>query len=209
VALDPTNAEVRHEFGNSLRLAGNDSAAEVQLLEAIALEPDRPMTLLHLAWIDAAAKRNAEARRWFDSAIVVHPGFFQAYAERAALRLVLGDAAAARADAETAVRLRPAEDRLSGESTLLALEHRSKDTAGGRQRLAALRAHAPKPDTVQVHTAISWAAALVAAGAHAEAIEFVERVRADPPHLRLHLKDVHFDPIRSNPRFRRILRPTG
>jgi hypothetical protein len=111
LALDPTNAEVRHEFDNSLRLMGNDSAAEEHLLEAIALEPDRPMTLLHLAWIDAAATRNTEARRWFDSAIVVLPGFFKGYAERAAMRRVVGDTAGARADAETAVRLRPAEDR--------------------------------------------------------------------------------------------------
>ncbi|HET8623611.1 MAG TPA: protein kinase [Gemmatimonadales bacterium] len=208
VALDPTNAEVRLEFGYWLRLMGNDSAAKAQLLEAIALEPDLPMPMLHLAWIDAAAKHYADARRWLDSAIVVHPGFFQGYAERAAMRLVVGDTAGARADAETAVRLRPAEDRFTGESTLLALERRTGDTLGLRRRLTALRSHAPKPDTVPVHAAVSWAAALVAAGAHEAAIEFVERVRADPPHLRLHLKDVHFDPVRSDPRVRRLLRPT-
>ncbi len=205
VALDSANAEVRHEFGMVLRLLGDDSAAGVQLREAVALDPDRPMSLVHLGWIDAAAGRYAEARRWFDSAIVVHRGFFQAYAERAALRLVVGDTVGARADAETAVRLRPADDRFSGENVLLALERRSGDTAGVRRRLAGLRAHAPRPDTVQVHAAIIWAAALVAAGADRAAIDFLERVRADPPHLRLHLHDVHFEAIRSDPRFRRLM----
>ncbi|MGH7731941.1 MAG: hypothetical protein ACRENJ_11910, partial [Candidatus Eiseniibacteriota bacterium] len=204
VALDSANAEVRHEFAMVLRLLGDDSAARVQLREAVALEPDRPMSLVHLGWIDAAAERYAEARRWFDSAIVVHRGFYQAYAERAALRLAMGDTAGARADAETAVRLRPAEDRFSGESVLLALARRTGDTAGARQRLVGLRAHAPRPDTVQVHAAITWAAALVAAGDYEQSIEFLERVRADPPHLRLHLRDVHFVAIRSDPRFRRL-----
>jgi len=210
VALDSANAEVRHEFAMVLRLLGNDSAAGVQLREAVALEPDRPMSLVHLGWIDAAAGRYAEARLWLDSAIVVDRGFYQGYAERAALRLAVGDTAGAHADAETAVRLRPGEDRFSGESVLLALDRRNGDTAGARRRLAGLLAHAPRPDTVQVHAAIAWAAALVAAGEYEQSIEFLERVRADPPHLRLHLRDVHFVAIRSDPRFRRLTtRPRG
>jgi serine/threonine-protein kinase len=205
LTLDSANAEVRHEFGMVLRLLGDDSTAAVHLREAVALEPDRPMSLVHLGWIDAAAGRRFEARRWFDSAIVVNPGFYQAYAERAALRVVLGDTSEARADAETAVRLRPTADWFSGESVLLALARRNGDTAGVRRRLAVLLAHAPGPDTIQVHAAIAWAAAIVAAGEHRRAIEFLQRVRADPPHLRLHLRDVHFDALRSDPRFGRLI----
>jgi eukaryotic-like serine/threonine-protein kinase len=210
VALDSTNAEVRHEFGMVLRLLGDDSTAAVQLREAVALEPDRPMSLVHLGWIDAAGGRRFEARRWFDSAIVVNPGFYQAYAERAALRLVLGDTTGARADAETAVRLRPAGDQFSGESVLLSLARRNGDEAWVRRRLAGLLAHAPGPDTVQVHAAIAWAAAMVAGGENRRAMDFLERVRADPPHLRLHLRDVHFDALRTDPRFARLItRPNG
>jgi serine/threonine protein kinase/Flp pilus assembly protein TadD len=206
VTIDSTNAEARHELGMVLRLLGNDSEAAVHLRQAVALDNDRPMTLVHLGWIDAAAGHHADAARWFDSAIVLHPGFYQAYAERASLRLARGDTSGARADAETAVRLRPPEDRFSGEGVLLALERQREDVAAARRRLANLLARAPRPDTIQVHAAISWAAALVGSGQHRRAIEFLEQVRADPPHLRLHLRDMHFEAIRSDPRFRQLSR---
>jgi serine/threonine-protein kinase len=204
VRIDSTDAEARHELGMVLRLLGNDSEAAVHLRQAVTLDNDRPMTLVHLGWIDAAAGHHADAARWFDSAIVLHPGFYQAYAERAPLRLARGDTSGARADAETAVRLRPPEDPFSGEGVLLALERQRGDAAAARRRLASLLAGAPRPDTIQVHSAISWAAALVGAGEHRRAIEFLEQVRADPPHLRLHLRDMHFEAIRSDPRFRQL-----
>ncbi len=205
VNLDPGNAEAHHEYGMTLRLLGDDAAAGAQFRNALAIEPDRPMSMLHLAWIDMAGRRYADARRWLDSATVINPGFYQAHAERAALRLVRGDTAGARADAETTVRLRPAEDVLTGESVLLALERRSGDSARARAQLARLRAHAPRPDRVAVHQAAAWAAVLVAAGEEQQAIDFLERVRADPPHLRMHMHDVHFDPIRLQRRFQRLV----
>jgi tetratricopeptide (TPR) repeat protein len=189
----------------ALRLLGDDAAAAAQFHDALAIEPDRPMSLLHLAWIDMARRRYQDARRWLDSSTVVYPGFYQAYAERGALRLVTGDTAGARADAETAVRLRPPEDVLAGESVLLALDRRSGDTAGERARLARLRAYAPRPDTMSVHQAAAWAAVLVAAGQGGEAIDFLERVPVAKPHLRFHLEEVHFDAVRSNPRFQRLV----
>jgi tetratricopeptide (TPR) repeat protein len=189
----------------TLRLLADDAAAAAQFRDALAIEPDRPMTLLHLAWIDLAQRRYQDARRWLDSSTVVYPGFYQAYAERAALRLVTGDTVGARADAETAVRLRPPEDGLAGESVLLALDRRSGDTAKERARLARLRAYAPRPDTMSVHQAAAWAAVLVAAGQGGQAIDFLERVPVAKPHLRIHLEEVYFDAVRSNPRFQRLV----
>ena len=205
VHLDPRSAEAHHEYGMALRLLADDAAAAAQFREALAIEPDRPMTLLHLAWIDLAQRRYQDARRWLDSSTVVYPGFYQAYAERAALRLVTGDTVGARADAETAVRLRPPEDVLAGESVLLALDRRGGDTASERARLARFKAYAQRPDTMTVHQAAAWAAVLVAAGEGEQAIDFLERVRVAKPHLRIHLEEVHFDAVRSNPRFQRLV----
>ncbi len=205
VNLDPGSAEAHHEYGMTLRLLGDPASAAAQFREALAIEPDRPMSLLHLAWIDMAGRRYEEARRWLDSSTQVYPGFFQAYAERAALRMVTGDTAGGRADAETAVRLRPQAEVLAGESVLLALDRRSGDTASARARLIRLRAHPPRPDTMGVHQTAAWAAVLVAAGEHRQAIDFLESVPVPTPHLRIHLEEVHFDAIRSDPGFQRLV----
>jgi serine/threonine protein kinase len=205
VDLDPTNAEAHHEFGMDLRLLDEDSAAADQFRKAVAIEPDRPMSMVHLAWIDMIRRRNADARRWLDSAAAVNPGFYQAYAERAALRLVMGDSAGARADAQTAVRLRPASEPLAAEDVVIALDLRSGDIAAARARLARLRTVAPRPDEPGVHQATAWAAILVAAGHTQEAMDFLERARVAPTHLRFHLKEPRFDALRGDPRFQRLM----
>jgi serine/threonine-protein kinase len=206
VDLDPGSAEAHHEFGMVLRLLGDDSAAAEQFRQALAIEPDRPMSLVHLGWIDMAGRRYGEARRWLDSAAAVNPGFFQAYMERAQLRLAMGDSAGARGDAETAIQLRPQSDPLAAEDVLLALELRSRDTTAARRRLARLRPAAPGPGEAGVHQATAWAALLVAAGEYPEAIAFLKRARVAPAHLRIHLEEPKFDPHRGDPRVEQLMK---
>jgi tetratricopeptide (TPR) repeat protein len=205
VDLDSDNAEAHHEFGMSLRLLDEDSAAAEEFRRALAIEPDRPMSLVHLGWIDMIRRRYADARRWLDSAAGVNPGFYQAYAERAALRLVTGDTAGARADAQTAVRLRPSSDPLAAEDVVAALELRSGNPTAARARLARLRPLAPEPDEPGVHQATAWAALLVATGRKGEALAFLERARVAPTHFRIHLKEPRFDALRDDPRFQRLM----
>ena len=205
VDLEPDNAEAHHEFGMILRLLDEDSAAAVQFRQALAIDPDRPMSLVHLGWIDLIRGQYGDARRWLDSAAAVNPGFYQAYAERAALRLVTGDTAGARADAQTAVRLRPASDPLAAEDVLTALDLRSGDTTAAQVRLTQLRPATPAPDEAGVHQAAAWAALLVAAGQNREAIAFLERARVAPTHLRMHLKEPRFSRLRADPRFQRLM----
>ena len=205
VQLDPRNAEAHHEFAMGLRLLDDDQAAAAQLKQALAIEPDRPMTLVHLAWIDMNARRYDDARRWLDSAAAVNPGFYQAYAERGAVRLVQGDTAGARDDAQTAVRLRPASEPFAAEAVLTALTLRAGDSAAARARVDRLRAHAPVPSDLGVHHAAAWAAILLAAGDAQGAIAFLETTRVAPTHLRLHLKEPRFDALRSNPRFQQLM----
>ena len=205
VDLDPSNAEAHHEFGMSLRLLDEDSAAAEQFRQALVIEPDRPMSLVHLGWIDMIGRRYADARRWLDSAAAVNPGFYQAYAERAALRLITGDTAGARADAQTAVRLRPASEPLAAEDVLIALSLRRGDTAAVLARLARLRPLEIEPAEAGVHQATAWAALLVAAGHNREAIAFLERARVAPTHLRMHLKEPRFDALRGDSRFQQLM----
>jgi hypothetical protein len=120
--------------------------------------------------------------------------------------LTMGDTASARGDAETAVRLRPASDRLSGEDVLAALDLRSGDTAGARARLARLRPDAPDSSEAGVHQTAAWASVLVGAGENRRAIEFLERTRVPRAHLRMHLEEPKFDALRGEPRFQRLMR---
>ena len=95
---------------------------------------------------------------------------------------------------------------MAAEDVLLALKLRSGDTAGARARLARLRPAAPRLDEAGVHQAIAWAALLVAAGEHSEAITFLQRARVAPAHLRIHLEETKFDPLRRDPRFEEFMR---
>jgi hypothetical protein len=95
---------------------------------------------------------------------------------------------------------------MAAEDVLIALDLRSGDSAAARARLARLRPLAPGPEERGVHQATAWAAVLVAAGYHQEAIDFLERTRVAPTHLRFHLKEPRFDPLRRDPRFQRIIR---
>jgi serine/threonine-protein kinase len=205
VDLDSANAEAYHEYGMILRELDQDSAAAVRFRRAVALDPDRPMSLVHLGWIDMNAGRYADARRWLDSAASVNPGFYQAYAERALIRLVTGDTAGARLDAATAGRLRPVSDHLSAEDVLAALDLAAGDTAGVRARLTALRRTAPRPENHGVHQAVAWAALLVTAGKQDEAIAFLSKARVAAPHLRMHLEEPRFERLRADPRFRELM----
>lgn len=205
VQLDPQDAEVYHELGMHLRLQGRDSAAAAHFRRAVAIEPDRPMSLVHLGWIDMSRQRYADAGRWLDSAAAVNPGFFQAYAERAQVRLAIGDTAGARADAQTAARLRPRTDPMSGEDMLLALDLRNGDTAAARIRLRRLRTEAPGANGVGVHQVTGWAAVLVAAGERREALEFLKQSRVDPAHVRMHLQEPRFAPLRDEPGFQELM----
>jgi uncharacterized glyoxalase superfamily protein PhnB len=68
-----------------------------------------------------------------------------------------------------------------------------------------LRAAAPGPGGAGVHQATAWAAILVAAGERREAIAFLERALVAPAHLRMHLEEPRFDPLRDEPRFERLM----
>ena len=204
VSLAPRNPGVLLSYGIVLRDIGDVGLASQMLSRSLAIEPDQPIALLHLAWIEMERRRFLEAGRWLDSALMIDPGFFQAYGERALLRLVTGDTGGARADAEIVSRLRPSTDHLTGERILMALDRLTSQSAAQR-RLARLRAHAPPRNTTDVHAAAAWAAVLVAAGAPDEALAFLEGVPANPPHLRIHLQEVAFDGLRSDHRFVRLI----
>ena len=98
IAHDPRNVEAYHQLGAKLPLLGEDSAAAVAMARALALDPDRAITLRNMGLLEARRRRFPEAIRWLDSAVTVDPGAVYARRDRALLRLTLGDTAGARLD---------------------------------------------------------------------------------------------------------------
>src|SRR3989475_247955 len=131
-----------HQYGMALLWLGRDSAAADMYRRALALEPERPITLFNLGRVAARQTQYAEARRWADSALAIDPGADYAYVLRAVAQFRLGNPAEARADAETAARLR-AGFRVPGEAVLALVELPAGGTPAARTRLERLEREIP------------------------------------------------------------------
>lgn len=205
ISLDPRNAESHHMYGTVLLFSGHDSAAGVAARRALALEPDRAITLHGLGVNAFAGRRYGEARLWLDSAIAVDPAFYRSYAFRALVRLQLGDVVGARRDAAAAVQT-GAGEALLGQGALAMVEVRAGDTLAARARVERLLSEAPSPTPwagVQGWHAV--AGALIALGDHERALDYLEQVRPRGPYLWFWLSTPEFDPIRQHPRLQRLI----
>jgi len=204
IGLDQRNAEAHHQYGMALLWLGRDSAAAVMYHRALALEPERPITLFNLGRVAARQTRYAEARRWADSALAIDPGADYAYVLRAVSQFRLGNPAEARADAETAARLR-AGFRVPGEAVLALVELQAADTLAARTRIARLEREIRSAGRPTITDAAWVGRALVALGESDRALELLERVRPRGARLWFYLLAPEFDAIRSNARFGKLL----
>ena len=204
IALDPANAEAYHQYGMTLLWLGQDSAALAMYRRALELEPERAITLFNVARVRMRHNAYGDARRWLDSALAVDPGADYAYVLRALGHLRLGEVADARADGETAVRLR-AGYRLPGAAVLVLAALAAGDTGAARARLDALEREIESAGRPTVTDAAWVGRALVALGNPDRALDLLERVRPRGARLWFYLRSPEFDAVRSNPRFRRLV----
>jgi eukaryotic-like serine/threonine-protein kinase len=204
IALDPRNAEAWHQYGWMLATQADDSGAIAAFQRALAIEPERPVTLLHLAVVENSNRHLTEALRWLDSALALDPSFHFAWAYRALVRLRLTDAFGALADAQTAIRL-GGEESIWGEAALAIVQAFLGDTVTARARGERLAARALRADTPGVDVGWPVAAALIALGERDRPLKVLERIRPRGAHLWFDLRIPEFDPIRSDPRFERIV----
>jgi TolB-like protein/Tfp pilus assembly protein PilF len=203
IALDSANVEAHHQYASTLAKLGRDSAAAAAWRRALALEPDRAITLRDFAWLRIVQRHYSEALRSLDSALTVDPGAYYAYYDRARVRLLLGDVSGARRDAETALRIGPAAAAWM-EGVLANVEVRAGDTSAARERVERLlrSEHANRPTPLP-----KWylAATLVALGDRDRAIRLLERLGPRGPRLWFRLRFPELDPVRSDPRFQRLV----
>jgi TolB-like protein/Tfp pilus assembly protein PilF len=201
LALDPTNAEAHHLLGFTLEMMGQDSAGLDHDRQALAIEPARPVTLMHLAQSAIKAGRYAEGRRWTDSALVFDRDFWSARGFLPALMVAAGDTAAARAEVERWRDLQP----LRGVAALaqLALAPHGTDTASVRQWRAALRAAVPAEMPMSQGSGTS-VLLMLASGDPVTVTAVFEAMRPRGVFMHYHMTFRAFDPIRGDPRFQRL-----
>jgi len=204
LALDPRNSEALQQYGFFLRVLGRDSAARAASQRSLEIEPDRPITLSALGVLSFFERRYEDSQRWLDSSLHVNPEFFLGYLRRARARLMLGDPAGARADAETALRLGGADSSL-GNALLAMADVQTGDTVTARTRLSRVLASADTLREVGIEVDVLPAAALVTLGDGEVGLRFLQRMRPRGARLWYGLRGPEFDQIRSDPRFQRLV----
>lgn len=207
IALDPGNAEAYHQYAWALLITGRDSAATALYRRALALDPASAIALDEFSLIPFLRRQYAEALTWEDSALAADSTAFWVLSDRAHTRLLFGDLAGARADAEAARLQGPPGFTYWGEAVLAFIAARQGDTASARAtatRLAAGIAESGRPTALEAR----WiSAALAAAGEREQAIALLQAVPQERrgAELWFFLRFPEFDPLRSDPRFQRLV----
>jgi TolB-like protein/Tfp pilus assembly protein PilF len=202
--LDPRNAEAWHQYASFVSALGRYQEAQALEQRSIEVEPQRAISYLQMGQLGELMRNDAEAERWYDSALAAAPEFYAAWTSRSLVRLRRGDVAGARADAEAAVRTSPTGDEHYGLSAMAAVAAREGDTTMARgfadRALAMLSGR-----RMDVFPATNVAIALLVAGETSRALDVLER--AEPRGLLLWVSIVPpvFDPLRSEPRYQRLI----
>lgn len=211
IDLNPRNAEAWHQLGSKLQFLGGDSGAIAADRQALALDPARVITLRNLGWIYRDGRRYAEARRWLDSAIAMDPTAAYAHLDRAHLLLDLGDTAGARAATVLVERYAPAS-RPDVRALRVALDAAAGDSLAARAGAERLALSAPGTEPIGIVPGVYVAAALLAIGERGRCLDVLGRVRPRGAYLWMELRNPLWDPVRSDPRFVRLVaesRPPG
>jgi len=205
VTLDPRNPELLHQYASALFMMGDDEGTQRWGLRSLAVDPDRPITLLMLGDNAMYLRRLAQARAWFDSAVAVDPQFYLAYFDRARVRWRQGDRTGARDDAASALRLSPAGAEYWGACAQAIIAAWAGDSAAARASLGPVLASVAGRSELPVFEAEDVALALVALGNRARALDILEQASPRGALLNATLRDPDFDPVRSNARFQRLV----
>lgn len=204
VSLDPTNPEAHHQYGQTLMALGRYAEAKASYHAALAIEPDRAMTLVPLSAIALREGDLRGAERWADSAVALARDAPYPWASRAQFRLGLGQAAEARADAERALQIDPSYELPSRSALAAALTALGSDSLG-REELTRARRAMVHPESPSPTEAYYLATALIRMGNRREALDVIEAAEPRSGWLWFYLQSPAFDAVRDDERFRRVI----
>jgi len=201
VALDPRNAEAWHQLGDLLSYQTRIGEETEAYRMALAAEPGRPITLANLA----AVLQPQEGLALLDSALAIDPMFLPLYSTRFGVRLMAGDTAGARADADALIRFASQGADLLARAMrareLLQLEDTAAAFRASREIMAALPATGP----IALRVGDCLISLLVAQADTAGALDLLERVPRGAQ-LWSFMNLGHLPPaVAANPRLHRVV----
>jgi TolB-like protein/Tfp pilus assembly protein PilF len=205
LALDPANAEAHHLLGFTLEMLGEGSAGLAHDREALAIEPARPVTLMHFAQEAIRAGRYGEGRRWTDSVLTFDRDYWMGRGFLPPLLLAAGDTAGARAEVARWAEAPPLRSVMA--LAELALTPHGADSAAVRAWRDAVRAAVPAD--VPVSQASGTVLLVMLATGDPDAVLAVfDAMRPRGAFLHYYLTFKLFDPIRADLRFQRLFQET-
>jgi tetratricopeptide (TPR) repeat protein len=164
---------------------------------ALALEPERPITLVTLAFERHLERRDDEARALCDSALGFDPAASYVYSRRSVWRPA-SDKSGALADAQAAFRLRSNDYPIEAEAALAGAEFRNGDSASARVRLARVAGMYTSAGSQAAYFA---GTAFAIAGDADGAIRILQHMVPRGAFLWTFMRDPWFDGIRNDSRF--------
>ena len=202
--LDARNAEAWHQYGSFLAAFGRYDDANRAMLRALELEPGRAVTWIQLGNTLETMRRDREALVAYDSAIAADPEFYAAYSFRTWLQLRAGNAAAARADADAAMRFSPPGEQYYGLAPRAAVAAHQGDSAAASRLLdEGLAPYAGRP--IGNLVAQMFAMGLASNGRLADALAVLERSEPRGAWLWYSMQVPAVDALRADPRYQRLL----
>jgi TolB-like protein/DNA-binding SARP family transcriptional activator len=205
IALDPRNVEAIHQYAQVHEALGNWELALAAFRRTLLLEPDRSLPYVAMASIEWKRGAPKKARQLYDSALVVDPGASYALSARAVLRISEGDVTGGLEDAETAVRV---EDGYSipPHAVLAIALARSGSQVRAELEVDRALSEVVDPSAPSPTDARFISSALLAVGRRDEALGFLDRARPRGAWLWFYCLAPDFDPVRTDPRFVRVMR---
>jgi tetratricopeptide (TPR) repeat protein/TolB-like protein len=207
LALDSSDAGTWQQYAIALDEAGDSAGAEAAFRREADLEPDHPVPMLayHYYWF---GRRLDTAAVLAERAVEADPRLMFYRELQGEVALARGRVEDARAAYEAALRLGQGREQVRALCGLAAASMELGDSARARTLVAQADALVSTSAPTD-HDAIALAGAYAALGETERALGWLERYqpRADL-HFQLHLRDVLLDPLRNEPRFRALLRPS-
>jgi TolB-like protein len=204
VALDPTNPEAQHQYGQTLMALGRYAEAKAAYHAALAVEPDRPLTLVPLSAIALREGDVRAAERWADSAVALSKDAPYPWASRSQLRAGLGNASGARDDAERALVIDPSYE-VPARSALAAALGALGQAQGAEDELDRARHAVARPEIPTTTEAYYLATAMLRLDHREQAIDVIESARPRSGWMWFYLQSPAFDSVRDDARFIRVV----